>query len=390
MIMSPHYHKLFNSAKIKPQDIKCKSDLQKIPLTTKEDVQRNFFAIIARGIDLSKCHTLSTTGSTGKPLKIFCNNAFADHLTALWIYPFLECGLHLRDTLIHIYALRGKPYIEPSFSTCLLMKKGEISLYNPISQNIKILKKIKPDALYTFPSALALIAKSVIKERIYEIQPKLIFTTGETVNQHHRKLIQKAFNVDINDIYGSTEFGRLAFECNQHEGLHILPDCILEFLKDGETVNFEEEGEIVITGLYNYVMPLIRYKIGDMGVPINERCNCGRNFPLIEKVIGRVDDYLVLPNGTTISPRNINVLENVPGILQYQTIQEKLDRFVVKVVKGAGFGEESINQIKEIIKAGCLGENVTVDVKIVDKIPKEGTGKLRTVISKVKKPQIVR
>ena len=109
----------------------------------------------------------------------------------------------------------------------------------------------------------------------------------------------------------------------------------------------------------------------------------------MERVVGRTDDFLVLPSGAIISPRNINVIENVPGILQYQTLQEKRDRFVVKVVNGKEFGEDSVNQIKEIIKAGCLGENVTVDVEIVDEIPKERTGKIRTIISKVNRPRFI-
>lgn len=390
----PHYHELLNSAKIKPEDIKCKRDLQKIPLTSKEDIQRNYLRIIARGIDLAKCSMVSTTGSTGKPLKIFYDDIIDNHSCALWRYVFLECGLYFGDTLVDIHALSGRPYVKPLFSlrqarARAYMKKAEVSLYNPMSRNIEILEKIRPDAIYTFPSVLAILGKAVAEEEISEIRPKLVFTIAETVTQHCRKIVQEAFGVNINDIYGSAEFERLAFECNEHTGLHIIPDSVLEFLKEGEAVNFGEEGEIVVTGLYNYVMPLIRYRIGDVGVPSDERCNCGRNFPLIRTVVGRTDDFLVLPSRTIISPRNINVIEDVPGILQYQTVQEKTDRFVVKVVKGEGFGEDTINQIKEIIRAGCLGEDVTVDVKIVDEIPKERTGKIRTIISKVNQPRII-
>lgn len=390
----PYYHELFNSVKIKPEDIKCKRDLQKIPLTNKEDIQRNYLRIIAREIDLAKCGMVSTTGSTGKPLKIFFDDMVDNHSCALWRYVFLECGLYFGDTLVNIYALSGRSYVKPRFSlrharARAYMKKADVSLYNPISENIEIVEKIGPDAIYTYPSVLAILAKHVAEEKISKIRPKLIFTIAETVTQHCRKLVQEAFGVNVNDIYGSAEFERLAFECNEHTGLHIIPDCVLEFLKEGEAVNFGEEGEIVVTGLYNYVMPLIRYGIGDVGVPSDERCSCGRGFPLIKTILGRTDDFLVLPSGTNISPRNINVIENVPGILQYQTVQEKRDRFVVKVVKGEEFGENTINQIKEIIKAGCLGEDVTVDVKIVDKIPKERTGKIRTIISKVNRPRII-
>ena len=389
----PYYHELFDSARIKPKDIKCLKDLQKIPLTDKKAVQKDYSRMIARGMDLANCYMVSTTGSTGRPLKIFYDDIVDNHRCALWRYVFLECGLYPRDTLVFIHALGRKSYVKPRFSAKhaharAYMKLADLSLYNPINENIEILERIGPDAIYTYPSVLAILAKHVLEEKISKIRPKLIFTIAETVTPHCRKIVQ-AFGVDISDIYGSAEFERMAFECNEHTGLHVMPDCVLEFLKEGEAVNFGEEGEIVVTGLYNYVMPLIRYKIRDVGVPSDERCSCGRNFPLIKTLVGRTDDFLVLPNGTIISPRNINVIENIPGILQYQTVQEKRDRFVVKVMKGEKFGEDTINQIKEIIKAGCLGEDITVDVKIVDKIPKERTGKIRTIISKVNRPRII-
>lgn len=98
----------------------------------------------------------------------------------------------------------------------------------------------------------------------------------------------------------------------------------------------------------------------------------------------REPHFLILPSGRTISPRAINVIEYIPGIARYRTIQEEKGRFVVQLVKGKGFSERTISQIKQQIKVGCLGEDVKVEVELMEEIPKERTGKLRTVVSKVR------
>jgi phenylacetate-CoA ligase len=386
----PYYHEILKSVGVKPEDINCLQDLKKIPLTTKKDVQSNYLKMLSIGVDYTKCAVNTTTGSTGRPLSVFYNDATDNYFCALWQYAFLESGLHFADKLADITASSGESYIPPRFSlkrarSRAYMKKADISIYNPLNEKIKLLERIKPDAIHTFPSILTLLAEYVKDTKYQKIRPKLIFTIAETVSQHCRKIVQDAFGVDVNDIYGSAEFERMAFECNEHLGLHILPDCILEFLSEGDPVNFGEEGEIIVTGLNNFVMPLIRYQIGDVGIPIDEHCSCGRTFPLIKQIIGRNDDFLVLPSGRLISPRNINAIENIPGIIQYQTIQYRTDRFLVKVVNNEEFEEKSLRQIEEIIQRGCYGEDIIVDVQIVDKIPRERTGKIRTIISKVSK-----
>jgi phenylacetate-CoA ligase len=131
-------------------------------------------------------------------------------------------------------------------------------------------------------------------------------------------------------------------------------------------------------------MPLIRYKLGDIGTFTHEECDCGRGFPLIKSIEGRTDDFLILPSGRKISPRVINVIEDIPGVSRYKTIQETKNRIVVNLVKGEGFSEKTIYEINKHIKAGCLGEDVEVDVKLVKELPLEKRGKLRAVVSNVK------
>ena len=119
------------------------------------------------------------------------------------------------------------------------------------------------------------------------------------------------------------EFGTFAWECQEHNGYHMdIESLCVEFIKDGEKVSPEEKADIIVTGLFNFTMPLIRYKIGDSGSFSSDLCPCGRGLPLMKIVEGRTDDFLILPSGTLISPRNINFLENVKGISEYRIIQK--------------------------------------------------------------------
>jgi phenylacetate-CoA ligase len=380
----PYYHDLFDSIKIKPYDIKTIRDLKKIPILTKKNVRENYpKKIVAKGTNLKKCHISKTTGSTGTPLKICFSNKDYNYRTALYKYIYLESGVSLFDKIITIRAPSDK--VKKSwFAKLRVLIFKDISIYNPIDNIAKELVEHNPDFIITYPSMLSLLATEIKEKKISGIRPKLIMAMSETLTNPMRDKLSKSFDSEIIRHYGSEEFGSLAFECKSHSGYHIITDnVILEFLKDGKDVNPGESGEVIITGLENYTMPLIRYKLGDIAIPLKEKCSCGRGLPLIREIEGRQDDYLSLPSGKKISPRMINVIENIPGIKAYKTIQENKKKIVVKLVKSNEFNEKTITEVKEQIKIGCLGEDIQVEVDLVEEIPKERTGKLRTVISKV-------
>ncbi len=122
----------------------------------------------------------------------------------------------------------------------------------------------------------------------------------------------------------------------------------------------------------------------------NADCPCGVPFQIIEEIEGRCDDLLVLPSGRQISPRAINVIEDVPGILEYQTIQKKPDYFEVHLQKNHRFTPASADLIRKRIVEGCLGEKVDVQIVEEEALTRERTGKLRAVISEVAPPDDTR
>jgi phenylacetate-CoA ligase len=371
----PFYRELFTKENISPDDIKSLDDLQKIPIITKKEIRDNYDKIIANGIDKDKCRMITTTGSTGLPLKIWNDRNAQFHSSVAVYFAFFEAGLRLSDSIVELAGI-----VENEGRT--LIKKKMVSTLDHPDNIIDNLRKYKPDALYSFPSIFKVLSNSIKEELDF---PRLIFTHGEMLSEHCRNTISSAFGAEVYNTYGSTEFNRLAFECEEHSGLHMITDySIIEIIKDGQSLGPGEEGEIVVTGLYNYAMPLIRYRLGDIGILSDEKCSCGRNWPLIKSIQGRSDDFLTLPSGRIISPRTVNIIEYIPGVLEYRTIQEEKDKFLVQVVPGKDYSEDTPKQIEEQIRLGLFGEKIDIKVETVKELPREGRGKLRAVVSKVK------
>jgi len=387
----PYYHRLFSSAKIKPEDIRSYEDIGKIPLTSKQDVQKNYLYMVPRGIDVSKLSSRFTSGSTGIPLKIVEDYSLmrSSYGTALNLYPFFECGVKPNDKFVLINA-RPQSIVWPRKYVILLGSVPVISI--PLFSHeklVKILRCLDPDVIWTFPPVLSSLANYDVSG----INPRMVITQGGMVTQDFRDFIKKVFGSEVYETYGSVEFGHMAFECNQHCGLHIITNGVyIEFVDEhGEHVSPGEQGEIIVTGLHNYTMPLIRYRIGDLGIPSNEKCSCRRSLPLIKSIQGRVYEQIILPSGRKISSPHIypfiynELKENVFSISQYQIIQEQKNRIVFKIVKGKNFDPQILERIKNNLETyfNSLGENLQVFMQIVEEIPIERTGKRRIIISNV-------
>lgn len=131
-------------------------------------------------------------------------------------------------------------------------------------------------------------------------------------------------------------------------------------------------------------MPLIRYRIEDVGIPTDRKCPCGRGLPLMEKVAGRVADFLIRKDGSLVAGVSMveRTLTAIKGIEQMQIVQEALNDIVLNVVKGNDYKVESEKQlIKEF--EDVFGKNVNIVLKYIGKIPQEHSGKYRFSICKI-------
>jgi phenylacetate-CoA ligase len=167
--------------------------------------------------------------------------------------------------------------------------------------------------------------------------------------------------------------------------LHINIDrFILEIVSpSGELCKEGELGEIVITDLDNYAFPMIRYKIGDLGVLKHVGCECGRGLPLLERIEGRVFDLVRGTNGNIVAGSYWTLLRNkLEGWDKFQIIQEEVGKLTILLEENKFIDSSFIENLEKLIK-DKLGDDMIVEVRIMDSIPTTSSGKFRWVISKV-------
>ncbi len=379
------YHQRFKKAKFNPDDVKSVEDLCKIPVLTKSDVQNNFNSLISRRVDSEKCNKEVTSGSTGNPLTILADKKSSRIMSANRLRHYVENGGQLFKDKYALLTVIRKPVKRTLFGSLLthfgFSKKVKFNTQSPISEVLDNLAKFNPDVIDSYPSFLILLARELEKSE-KSICPRLMFGFGELLDDNSRKIINSAFGTEIFDTYGCTEAGDIAWECSERTGYHINADLIAtEFVKDNESVVAGESGEIILTPLWNYAMPLIRYKIGDVGKPCDEICSCGRGLPLMQILEGRFEDFIVLPNGNIISPlNNLTYFDNFEFVTDYKIIQESREKLVLQVVLKEGYDENLFQEFKDNFMNN-FGEDMIIEIQVLESIPR--MGKFRRVVSKI-------
>jgi len=387
----PYYRKLFRNNHLKPPDIRYIEDLNKIPLLEKETIKKFGDEFISKNIKRKDLVAESTGGTTGTPLDIYYTKDALKYIYALGEARFkhwagvksgdkLASFLHGVDAFVPISQTKppfwrwNKSYNQLLFSV-FHMNENNLKFY------VKKYNEFQPKIIQGYTSAIDIFAKYILKYKIKVFAPKAILVSSETLFDIQRKDIEKAFNSKVYNGYGGAENAALISECEKGR-LHINPECsIVEFKKITGT---ENKYEIIGTNLFNFAMPLLRYRTGDMVTLKNEaECPCGRNFPLIKSIEGRTDDMLMTPEGEYIGSASMSVVfELVNNIQEVQIIQNKMDEIIVKVVKLENFNKYDLNLLKDRLKER-LGSKVSIKVIFVNQIKRTRAGKFKFIISNI-------
>ncbi len=258
---------------------------------------------------------------------------------------------------------------------------------------VERLSRFRPVCLEGYADALYGLAEFTLREGLSIPSPRAIISGASTLHPHMRGLIEDTFGASVFNRYGGREAGGMAGECDRHEGLHVFGEMVvLEVVDDsGREVQEGEEGDVLVTSLWNYTMPLIRYRIGDRAIKGPKRCSCGRSYPLLKRIAGRSGAPFPRPGGGVVVPvffiHVIGVECNDGSIARFQVVQETMDRIVIRIVLNSGTKEIS-PLLQEQITArirGAMGESCDVRFSIEDVIVPTPTGKYIHTVSLVEK-----
>lgn len=398
----PLYHEKFDSVGLKPDDIKSIESLTKIPFTEKGEVRSGIpDGSIAKGYNLNECVRGSTSGTSGGPMPVFYDKRFWDHsIASRYLRREMMMGLAPweRKVVIEYHRpetsptdgngeriddrrnkSRGRKALGPSISIFKRWLKKVYIAYNA-DEIIQDIVQYQPKSICGNTSYLRLLAEAIVEKDIQDIHPRCVFSQGEVLDEPTRKFLESSFGCDVFNGYGTNEFCGIALECSKKEGLHVISDFIvLEIIRDGEPVGPGERGEIVITGLLNYAMPMIRYRVGDIGILSDESCSCGRGFPILKSVEGRIVDCFTLPSGRVVAPKVIQTaVQGTTGVSRYQVVQQDRNKVTVELMRKESDPEVSINELVTRLR-GVLGDDVEIEVFAGDR--KDLKAKFRPVIS---------
>jgi phenylacetate-CoA ligase len=265
-----------------------------------------------------------------------------------------------------------------------MWRRKEISARDLPDDWIASCQEWNPQVLVGYVMTLKLFAETVGEKRIRNIKPKLIFHSSGIIDPYSREFLETVFQAKVVDFYGSDEAGCVAWECEECEAYHMASDMtIVEVLKDGNPAKAGDDGEIVITNLHSYAMPFIRYQQEDVGLLSEKETVCGRSFPLLERIQGRVDDYITLRSGRRISPHPFyHCLDPIPGIRKWQIIQQSLDEIQVRIESDADFSANSQSSIRDNL-LDLVQNELEIKISILDSIDIDPSRKFRSVSSNV-------
>ncbi|MBN1939887.1 MAG: phenylacetate--CoA ligase family protein, partial [Candidatus Aminicenantes bacterium] len=338
---------------------------------------------------LSACRVSSTSGTTGDALAVYFSAEDETLVNLSWTRGFLARGLkawHKNAAFV------GRPRVKKRsswYEKIGLWRREEISSWDPPSAWVDSLRRIRPRVITGYVMTLNILAEELRANHPDPVRrgfrPAAIFHSSAVLDEASRRDLEETFGAVVADFYGANEAGCIAWECPDCGAYHINADrVIVEVLKDGRPAAAGECGDIVITNLHSRVMPFIRYSLGDVGRLSTRPVRCGRGLPLMDRVEGRSDDFIVLPSGEKISPHPLyHCLDPVPGIRRWRIVQPAPDCLDVAIEPGPDFSPAALQSVRENLERLLQGR-LSLEIAAVKSLPVSPSAKFRSVRSNVR------
>ena len=394
---SSYYRDLMAGLGLKPADIRSTRDLQRLPLLPKEVVRERAAELMTESRPRRDWLHGHTSGTTGSPLGLWYDRQLCIENNALdlrqklwggkadedWIGLFL--GRVIVPTTQHSPPFwRVNRVQRQVWFSCFHMNEDNLRSYTD-----EILRR-GLQFLEGYPSTIYILATHLLRTGT-RLPMRAVFTSSETLHQIQRDAIEQAFECRLFDFYGLAERSIFASECEEHGGKHLAEDFGFTEVVDeeGSPVAEGESGYLVGTSLHNRAMPMIRYRTTDISRIEVDQCGCGRTLRRIADISTKAEDIVMTPDGRMVSPSVLtHPFKPFDQIAKSQIVQHEIDRISIKIVPSTRFTREDGAQLLDALRAR-LGEEVRLELDIVEDIPREASGKFRWVISHVDHANLV-
>jgi len=364
--------------------------INEFPVLTKEFLKANSEKLIAKNFSKKKLLKYSSSGSTGTQTSVYMNKKEQANIRAIlshwWEWSSYKIGKPIAQTGITPNRSNLKKIKDCFFRTAY------INAFSHTNEQLDVLcKKLinkKIFHLAGYASSLNVIAEHAI-ENNFNIQLKSIISFGDKLFSHYKKNLKKAFKCKTYDTYGCNEGFLIASQKDLEYKYIMSPHVYLEILDDDNNpVPDGKIGNVVVTRLDAFSMPLIRYKIGDLAIKLpREEYPENREFqyPLLQQIIGRETDIIHLPENKKMVVHSFTgIFEYIPEIKQFQVVQNELNCIVIRFIKSSGFSKLTLKNIVFELQKHIKDPAFKIHFEEVKSIKKSNSGKPQMIISTLK------
>ncbi|MFT7617490.1 MAG: phenylacetate-CoA ligase [Planctomycetota bacterium] len=388
----PWWRAFFRDSELNPETIVDRESLSQLPTMDKAFIREHLEDLVAENWR-DRVFKLETGGSSGVPLVFYTDKERESSQLAAKARAREWWDIHFGDRQIDLW---GSP-IELGANDRMRLMKDRLLNFRLLSafelsdekmaDYRSVLEEHKCEFIYGYASVLARYAGFLKDkgENLKSLKMKAVISTAELLVPEDRTLIEEIFGCPVVNEYGCRDGGYIAQSCPEGN-MHIAADTVIvEILDDdGKPVKPGEVGEITVTNLHSFGMPLIRYRLGDRAALSPDSCPCGRSLPLLSELFGRSTDTLITPSGNRIHGLGaMYILRVLPEVANFQVIQGSVDHLQVLVVATNG---ANLDPLSETIRTGfdqLLGPGVETSVEFVEAIPVLASGKMRSVWNKM-------
>jgi phenylacetate-CoA ligase len=392
----PFYRQRFDAQGMSPAGVCTPENWTQLPLLTRRDIQTAGASLHSSRVP--KGHgtvgSTMTSGSTAQPVVVQTTEMTAFFWRALTLRDHFW---HRRDFSQSFAAIRqmGRGEAAPPHgatagnwgsATAATIPTGPAHLLNiqsTLEEQVAWLCAVDPHYVLSYPSVLLAIAQLLESRGEKLTNLREIRTFGEILEPECRAICQRVFRCKIVDMYSSQEVGYIALQCPEHDHYHLQSESLLVEVVDdaGRPCGPGQVGRVLVTTLHNFAMPLLRYDIGDYA-EVGNACACGRNLPVVSRILGRQRNLLVLPNGDRRWPLfgEGDRPEELPAYYQFQVVQRTREDIQINVVRDGPYTEAEEAIIQRYFQQ-TLGYPFRIALQYVPAIPRSKSGKFEDFIS---------
>lgn len=399
----PFYRRRFAEVEFDPYKLAGLQDMERLPILTKKDIQHNFKSLSADNIQKWRTSQGRTGGSTAEPMRFLKDKPAQSWNSAARMRNIERLGFIIGSRSA---MLTGHPPPNSFAHICAflnfrmqLLRKYPVTVINHevLDKHIRDINKWRPKVVYGYSSALYLLSKRILETSTKLPSVQFYVSSSEILFPQWREEIENITGKPVYNWYGLLD-AEVGHECKQKDGFHLNPEInFVEIVNEsGKQIPPGEVGLVVVTHFFNEAFPYVRYSTGDMAlrIPADEVCGCGVTLPKIGQVQGRESDILQTPEKSILAPYIPYYLSyhrnEITNIETFQIIQDRLDHIIFKIKTTSG--ELSDHQRQNFVAAlhDLLGQEVSIDVELVDEIPLTISGKRRFIVSKLEEGHLPR